>query len=179
MPDYSKGKIYKITGSGLIYIGSTVQTLSRRMSKHISEKKVGRKCASNLLIGLDDCMITLIEDYPCERKEQLLMRERYYYDLYDCVNLQSPIRNEEDNLAKRDYQKKYYENNKENYLLYLKKYYNDNKEIIINKRNENKEKKKEYMKLYCINNREHLNLKKKEWRQRKANKQIENLNNSI
>ena len=36
MPDYSKGKIYKIlnTIDDEIYIGSTCETLGQRMSKH-------------------------------------------------------------------------------------------------------------------------------------------------
>ena len=43
MPDYSKSKIYKITGLiyiGLIYIGSTTQTLSERIRDHKKTIKV-------------------------------------------------------------------------------------------------------------------------------------------
>ena len=39
MPDYSKGKVYKITAGGLTYIGSTTQTLSKRLAKHRSYLK--------------------------------------------------------------------------------------------------------------------------------------------
>lgn len=36
MPDYSKGQIYKIVDNGFnkCYIGSTVETLSKRMTHH-------------------------------------------------------------------------------------------------------------------------------------------------
>ena len=42
MPDYSYGKIYKIVSpsTGLVYIGSTCQTLSQRMTDH--KKKYNR-----------------------------------------------------------------------------------------------------------------------------------------
>lgn len=80
MKDYSKGKIYKIIDSsnGDIYIGSTVQTLKQRYSGHhlfyLYEK------------NRDDCEIFLIEDYPCENKQQLEDREKYYINSFDCIN---------------------------------------------------------------------------------------------
>lgn len=42
MPDYSKGKIYKIwsPSTGLTYIGSTIQTLSNRLSGHRVKHKL-------------------------------------------------------------------------------------------------------------------------------------------
>ena len=35
MPNYSKGKIYKIYNDDLIYIGSTTQTLEQRLKDHL------------------------------------------------------------------------------------------------------------------------------------------------
>ena len=35
--EYQDGKIYKITGGGLTYYGSTIQTLEERFIKHKSK----------------------------------------------------------------------------------------------------------------------------------------------
>ena len=93
--DYKNGRIYKITSDSTdkIYIGSTCQSLSKRMTTHRENQKAfekgkGTNCSSYELITLGDAIITLIEDYPCERKEQLRMRERYYIELNKdiCIN---------------------------------------------------------------------------------------------
>jgi len=123
MPNYSNGKIYKITGGGLTYIGSTTQSLARRLAKHKSEKNVGRIGSSNALFDFDDYMITLVEDYPCERREQLLMRERYWYDNIECINIIPPLTDPE---KRKEYMKEYNENHKN--PEYQKQYFQDNKE---------------------------------------------------
>ena len=99
--DYKNGKIYKITSNSTdkIYIGSTCQLLCKRIAKHRGNYKEflnGKGCfiTSYELIKFDDSIITLIEDFPCERKEQLLSRERYYIELNKdiCVNKVIPTR---------------------------------------------------------------------------------------
>ena len=62
MPDYSKGKIYKITNdlNDDVYIGSTCDTLSRRFSNHKSKSnKVSAVdyTLSPLDFGQDDYII--------------------------------------------------------------------------------------------------------------------------
>ena len=49
-----------------------------------------KSCSSSVLLVFNHCCITLIEDFPCERKEKLLARERDYYDQIHCVNRQRP-----------------------------------------------------------------------------------------
>jgi DNA polymerase III delta prime subunit len=51
----------------------------------------------------EDFSIILIEDFPCERREQLLSRERWWIDNSDCVNKNLPTRTS----------KEYYQDNKE------------------------------------------------------------------
>ncbi len=86
MPDYSQGKIYKVVSPNhsKIYIGSTVQTLEKRFSKHKSE----RNCCSTEIIEVGDAEIILIEDFPCLDKYQLEDREAEYQlmDWDGCVN---------------------------------------------------------------------------------------------
>ena len=78
--DYSKGKIYKIVhqASGLVYYGSTCSTLKKRFTDHKSKLK----CSSKKLFQYDDTIpeIFLVEEYPCESKEELLRRERFYME---------------------------------------------------------------------------------------------------
>ena len=84
-PDYSKGKIYKITNdyNDDVYIGSTCDTLVKRFSSHRNQSKQYDK-RNRLLyvlmndIGVERFRIELIEDYPCVDKYQLLQREAYY-----------------------------------------------------------------------------------------------------
>ena len=88
MVNYQNGKIYKITSSaGLPYIGSTVEQLSKRLYKHKSKRD------TKSVIHLDqlDCLMTLIENYPCNNREQLLARERYWYDLIPNCNYRRPL----------------------------------------------------------------------------------------
>lgn len=96
MPDYSKGKIYTIRSHQTddIYIGSTTQSLSERLRGHKRSWycwiKSGRCIkdirASYEILDFDDAYIELLEDYPCERKEQLHKREGQLIREMDCVN---------------------------------------------------------------------------------------------
>ena len=80
MPDYSEAKIYKIIDNtnDNIYIGSTCQKLSQRLSEHVrhfKQYKEGKKVSyvtSFKIIENEDYDIILIKEYNCETKEQLL-----------------------------------------------------------------------------------------------------------
>jgi CDGSH-type Zn-finger protein len=118
MPDYAKGKIYKITNGDLVYIGSTTQPLSARLAKHRSSKiiydKTGKGFLSSFDVLGDNAVITLIEDVNCERREQLLMRERFHIDQTNCVNKQMPfVSPEEKKLKEYKYNKDYKTINRE------------------------------------------------------------------
>jgi len=81
---YQRGKIYKIVDIGYTkcYIGSTIETLSNRMSGHRSAYKSFSKGLNKLVssgvlfeeFGLENCKIELIENYPCETKDELHRR---------------------------------------------------------------------------------------------------------
>ena len=93
MPNYSNSKIYKIVckTTGLTYYGSTTATLKSRLRDHTYYKKGNRDCSSQPIIDGNNSEIVLVEDYPCETKEELLWRERYYIENNECVNIQIPI----------------------------------------------------------------------------------------
>jgi hypothetical protein len=102
MVKYSNGKIYKIYSdeTDLVYYGSTTRKLYERFAEH----KIDFKRRPNISIGLllKDfvCKIVLVEDYPCERKEQLLMRERFYIENNNCINKNIPIETKEERRLK-------------------------------------------------------------------------------
>jgi len=129
MPNYQDGKIYKITAGNLTYFGSTIQPLSQRLAKHRNDKKAqpNSKFSSFPLLDMPDCKIILVEDYPCERREQLLAREAYYIENHECVNKIKPILTEEQKKqAKREEKHRYYqahpEKKKNEKIRYFTKY---------------------------------------------------------
>ena len=128
MPDYQNGKIYKIIDNtnNNIYIGSTCQTLSQRLSKHKTNYKLwedgrNRKCTSFDILCNDDYEIILIESVHCNNKDELHARERHYQQTLNCINKTIVGRT-------------------------LKEYYMDNIEKIRKYTKDNKEKMKEYHK---------------------------------
>ena len=97
---YQNGKIYKFWSSKTdeIYVGSTCQPLHKRMYKH-------RCCAMDYnrtmfkvyremnRIGVDSFNIELIENYPCDSKDELNKREGYWVrELNATLNKQIPGR---------------------------------------------------------------------------------------
>ena len=70
------GKIYIIKSSqtNRVYVGSTVQSLNERFSKHKSDKN----CTSREILKYSDAEIELLECYECENLEQLRWIEAGY-----------------------------------------------------------------------------------------------------
>ena len=191
MPDYSKGTIYKLicNNTGLIYVGSTCQPLHQRLAGHVSNFKTSKNISSCQIIANGNYSIILIEEYPCENKQQLLRKEREYIDSLECINKYRPITTiEEKNEENKDNYKQYYNTNKEtilekakeNYntnkktiLEKAKEYYNTNKETILEKAKENynnnketiKDKIKDNYKQYYNTNKDKIKEQKKEYYQ--------------
>jgi predicted GIY-YIG superfamily endonuclease len=110
MPDWSKGKIYKVTccETGNVYIGSTTISLKHRFTCHNTPSN---QCETRDFINPK---IELIEDYPCETKDELCWREREWMEKTDCVNKQRPIvTREEKRERKFETNKKYHEENRD------------------------------------------------------------------
>jgi group I intron endonuclease len=84
MTEYSKGVIYRIVNdiNDDFYIGSTTTTLSRRMASHRGslkvEKKTSRLYRMMRELGQEHFRIVLVEEYPCQNKQQLIQREEYW-----------------------------------------------------------------------------------------------------
>ena len=138
MPDYSKGKIYRIycNVSKKNYVGSTCNTLIQRLSSHKSDFKrylEGKRdfTTSFDIIEKNDFNIFLIKDTPCNNKQELLKFERFYIEnTENCVNKKIPTRTiKEYNHLNREKLKEKYEKTKKN-ITYRK--INDTKKIKKN-----------------------------------------------
>jgi hypothetical protein len=166
MPDYKKGKIYKIVdlNEEMIYVGSTCQKLSQRMASHRMKYRRLDYCSSYDIFdkyGVENCEILLIENYPCNSKEELHKKEGEYIRQLNCVNKNISGRN----------QKQYQQDNKDKIKEYLKQYNQDNKDKIKQYREDNKDKIKEYKKQYNEKNNEKNKDKKKEYNKQYREKQ--------
>ena len=162
MVNYQLGKIYKIVDNtnNNIYVGSTCEpNLARRLSNQIYDYKRREIRNSNMtsfqIFDNNNYDIILIENYPCERKDELHARERYYIESLKCVNKQFPGR------TRKEYQKEYREVNKEYFRAKDHEYYLNNKESKTRYRNENKELIKQTHQKYYIKNKETLLEKSK------------------
>ncbi len=135
MPDYTKGKIYSVRShqTNEIYIGSTISPLSKRMGQHREKYNKWKRGEYHYftcfkLIELGDAYISLIEEYPCENKEQLERREGEI--MRATPNYINKL------IAGRTYDE-YYEENADRIKKRCNEYRLKNHEII-------KEKKKQY-----------------------------------
>ena len=164
MLDYQNGKIYKLwSPEGIeIYIGSTITSLSLRKAKH---KHNSNKCSSKLLFEkYNDVRIELIENCPCNNKEELLKKEGEHIRSNKCVNKYIPDRTikewrEDNKELHKEKMKEWYEKNREKMLEKSKKCYENNKEQILEQSKEryenNREKFLEQMKEWRENNKEY------------------------
>lgn len=202
MPNFQLGKIYKIISAQTtgVYIGSTTQSLNDRLNNHKADYKryPNKEFSSFNIIKYNDAQIILIENYPCNTKQELFTREQYYIDTMDCINKKNSISTREQKLQyfkdlkktpKRKQQiRKYRENNKEKikkqrHVKYeanqekikekRKEHYENNKEKIILKAKEYYDSNKEKVKQYREDNKETRKQKAHEWYEKNKDKNRE------
>tara|TARA_R110002072_G_scaffold288277_1_gene454380 strand:- start:53 stop:574 length:522 start_codon:yes stop_codon:yes gene_type:complete len=131
---YQRGKIYTIRNledDSKIYVGSTIETLSSRLTKHRWSSKID-KYKNNILyqsVNGDwiNWYIELYENHPCNSKEELEKREGQVIREIGSLNKVIAGRTKkvyiEDNKTKlAQQQKQYMNNNKEKIQEYMKKY---------------------------------------------------------
>ena len=175
--DCSKGKIYFIRSNNpeikSKYVGSTIQTLAARMRGHRSGYKrwLDGKIASCAIFyefqkyGIEQFHIELIEDYPCEREEQLLARENFFIRQEDCVNKHLAFTTHEEKKANC---KQYYQEHKEELAIKSKQHRQEHKEEYKARdkqhHQEHKEENNARDKQYYQEHREELIIKKKQHR---------------
>ena len=175
MSKYQKSIIYKIydNTNGNVYYGSTYNLLRVRIQGHKDDAKIDtRNCASKQIILNGNYSYSMVEPYPCNSKQELRTRERYWIENYDCVNKNVPGRTSQEyyqdnkeimNLKDRAY----YHANKEKIALQSKAYYEENKEAVSKKNidiyNNNKEEILKRNNEYRLNNIEKINKQRKKY----------------
>lgn len=99
MPNYADGKIYGIrnTITEDVYVGSTTNSLEKRMTKHRYDMKTSHKCHRALYtlmneLGSECFYIELIEAFPRNTKLELLAREGHYIREQGTLNKKVPGR---------------------------------------------------------------------------------------
>jgi hypothetical protein len=177
--DYQEGKIYKLQcNDGHYYIGSTIESLLNRFRRH---KTASNTQTSNAykhinIIGWDNVIIELIEDYSCESKTDLIKKEDEYIKKHIedpmCLNEHRSYLTVDEDKQKK---KQYYEEHKQETLEYQQQYREANKEKIqeyfVNYRQEHAEKRREYSKKYVEKNKE--NVKEARRKRYETNKEKE------
>ena len=154
--NYQNALIYKIVCKDLdmkeCYVGSTTD-FRKRKSHH---KSACNKENYNLYKfirgngGWDNWDMVLIEKYPCDDRLELLKRERYWIEeLSASLNKLRPILTTYETL---NYNKIYYETNKDEIKNQNKEYYEANKDKTLN-----------YQKTYYEANKDEINEKRKEY----------------
>lgn len=79
MPNYAHGKIYRIDVGDEYYIGSTCLTLPQRFSNHRQDRNRTSVFYQKVrAVGIENCRMTLVEEYPCNSREELSKREEYW-----------------------------------------------------------------------------------------------------
>ena len=152
--DYKNGKIYQILNNinDEVYVGSTLQPLSKRFYSHKTHSDHLNNKLHELMrtIGKNNCYIELIENYPCNSKEELRAREGHYIRERGTLNMK--IAGRTDKAYYKDNQeiinakhKKYYEDNQECILQRNKHYYENNKAIILERTKQYSRDNKEYI----------------------------------
>ena len=110
--NYSKSKIFKLTGSGMTYFFTTTSTIQERKRKL---KASGNEIVNTILHdSLHD--IIHVEDFTCNSKEELNNRLYYYIKNEPCNNSLDDV------FFKDDYNRVWKQNNKEKLKQYRKQY---------------------------------------------------------
>jgi hypothetical protein len=196
--NYNKGKIYKLVCNvtGLIYVGSTTKEyLSQRLTQHRGDYQrflTGKyaNVTSFDVIKNGNYDIVLLESYPCNSKDELFSRERYYIETLACVNKCIPGQTgkeyrekhkdkiiekgkkyyeiNKDKIKEKD--KEYYEKNKDKRNKTSREYYENNKEKCREYREKNKDKRNKTSREYYQKNKDKIKEKEKEYYEKHKDK---------
>ena len=155
---YKRGKIYTIRcrdDDGLVYVGSTIQPLAKRIGGHRKDKE----CSLYQFVDGDwsNWYIELYEEFPCDNKEQLEKKEGEVIREIATINKY---------IAGRDL-KQYYQDNRDELLEKTKQHYQNNRDEILEYRKQyrqkNRDKLAEQKKKYLQENRDKLAEQKKQY----------------
>jgi hypothetical protein len=169
MTDYSNSVIYIIKPNvddcdeNDVYYGSTNDFINRcsvHKSSYYDTNTHSKYCSYFKIYdkyGIGNCVTEIIEEYPCNTKEELFIREKYYINNNPCINKKRPIITFDE---KKEHNKTYYDNNKNDISKQKHEYYINNQNDIIRKnkiyRDNNTDNILIYNKNYYKDNTDHI-----------------------
>lgn len=147
-----KGIIYEIrcNETNEVYIGSTIKSMKDRMRIHIQRQN----CSSMQIINRANYAVNILEQIECSEIKDLRIRERFYFENTNCINILRPyLAPEEKEQERKEYQAQYRLAHKEKNKEYQKEYHkaDKNKEYKKGYNEANKDRIKEYNKQYYKN----------------------------
>ena len=197
MPDYANGKVYSIRSYNTddVYYGSTVSSLTKRLSQHkrgyIRWQATGTNYITSFeVMKYDDAYIELVENYACDCRGALEKREgQIIRSNNDEVNKNIVGRTGKqyynDNCKQISAQKKqYYNDHNEQIKSQSKQYYKNNSKQISTRmdqyRRDNSKQIGAQTKQYRKDNSEHISAQKKlHYLKVKAKKDQQRLQHSL
>ena len=142
--DYTHGRIYKILNyiDNEVYVGSTIQSLSKRMAAHRADAnkpmKQHRLLYTKMMeCGIENFYIELIETYPCENMKELRKREGHYIREFGSLNKRIEGR------TLQEYDRERYRDNREKLLTRRKEYRQNNHKKELTREKEYRETNRE------------------------------------
>jgi hypothetical protein len=159
-----KIKIYKIEDDkGHFYIGSTKNTLNKRLYQHKNRSENKEKYDYKLYKNMDwkNTKIILLQEYDVNNKmEQLKYEDQHIKESLNdelCLNIQRAFRSDEEKI---EYDKKWRDNNKEKIKELHNNWSKENPELIKKYNNEynsrNRQKRNDYQIIYRIKNKDKM-----------------------
>lgn len=155
--DYCNGKIYRLipTIEGVdesdVYYGSTILSLARRFALHKSDFKTKNKFTTAVLLfnkyGVSNVVIELVEEYPCNNRTELELKEGEYIKNNLCINRCVAGRKTKDWVI----------DNLERHLTYQKQWRDSHKEYRANYYQTNKESLQAKFKIYNLKRKQERN----------------------
>jgi group I intron endonuclease len=136
---YEHSKVYKLVNDNddEIYVGSTTDALHKRMYSHKRDAKAkpNMRVYHHLnKVGFENVRIVLIELFSCNSREELIRRERHWFDiLKPSLNTTLPSRTTQ----------QYRLDNRETLRKQNKEWEKNNREYVSQKKREWREKNRE------------------------------------
>lgn len=150
------GRVYCIQHkekNEISYIGSTFETLNRRLQRHKNHYNefikniIGRYACSVRYFkkyGVENFEIFLLKEYKVCDEKHLKVYEQLWINTSICINEKNPCPLMK--VFEKEYKKKHYQDNKELILEQCKKYRQENKEEIKERKKKYREANKEKIK---------------------------------
>lgn len=157
--DYQNGKIYSVRSgrTDKYYIGSTCQSLHKRLYEH---RDCYTRFKNNIyhyvsvfdILGFGDEYIELVENYPCNSKDELQKREGELIRKYKSEVVNRRI----EGRTKKEWRQDNSEKIKESKVEYAKLHPNYNKDYLKGYYAKNKSNIRNNQKLYYEENKDHI-----------------------